>query len=61
MKKLLLVATLIICSSAFAQDDMQAYLDSLEKADAKKDYVLATFKTFKVINAQTTETTKHKT
>ncbi len=59
MKKILLTY-LVICLSSiyiFAQDDLSDIVNSSSDNNAK-EYVSATFKAFKVINAQTNETNK---
>ena len=63
MKKLFTVSALLFSSLAFAQDDMQAYLDSLNAAEAGPDpisYVRSTFKTTRVVNFPSCETTGKK-
>jgi hypothetical protein len=49
----------VLCSGAFAQDDMLSMMEESQPKTHEK--VLATFKGSKVINAQTTETVKART
>lgn len=62
MKKYFTLFALLFSLVSFAQtDDMQAMLDSISKADAAqngaKDYTTATFKTTRVVNFPSIETT----
>lgn len=56
MKKLIVLFSLCITSASFAQQDLLSMVDSLKPKTHEK--VFATFKTTKVINAQSTETVK---
>lgn len=63
MKKYFTLFILLLSLSAVAQDDMQAYLDSLAAAEAgsaPKDYASATFKTTRIVNFPSSETTGKK-
>lgn len=60
MKKYITIFTLLFSITAIAQDDMQAYLDSIAAAEAgsqPKDFTTATFKTTRIVNFPSTETT----
>lgn len=60
MKKYITFFALLFSLSAVAQDDMQAYLDSIAAAEAgaqPKDYTKATFKTTRIVNFPSSETT----
>lgn len=57
IKKITVFAVMIISTSIFAQDDLLDLVkDGSEKEPAKKEY--ATFKTTKIVSAQTIETVK---
>ena len=56
MKKLFFLAFTSLATLSFAQDYLLSMLDSVQKPASNK--VFATFKTTKVINAQSTETVK---
>lgn len=63
MKKYITAFVLLLSCAAYAQDDMQAYLDSLNAAEAgkqPKDYATATFKTTRIVNFPSSETTGKK-
>lgn len=63
MKKYIAVLALLFSVGAYAQDDMQAYLDSINAAEAgnqPKDYTTATFKTTRIVNFPSSETTGKK-
>jgi len=65
MKKYFTLFALLFSLASYAQvDDMQAMLDSISKADAAasgaKDYTTATFKTTRVVNFPSVETTGKK-
>jgi hypothetical protein len=63
MKRYFTLLALSFTFSAFAQDDMQAYLDSLNAAEAGSqpiDYTTATFKTTRIVNFPSSETTGKK-
>ena len=62
-KRFFTLLTLFLSLGAFAQDDMQAYLDSLNAAEAGSapiDYTTATFKTTRIVNFPSSETTGKK-
>jgi hypothetical protein len=63
MKKYITLFALLISLGASAQEDMQAYLDSInaaESANKPKDYVTATYKTTRIVNFPSSETTGKK-
>lgn len=63
MKHFVTFIAILISSALFAQDDMQAYLDSLnaaEAGDAPKEYTRSTFKTTRIVNFPSCETTGKK-
>lgn len=63
MKRYITVLALLLSCAVFAQDDMQAYLDSIAAAEAgsqPKDYTTATFKTTRIVNFPSSETTGKK-
>ncbi len=63
IKKYITLFVLLISLSAVAQDDMQAYLDSIaaaEAGNAPKEYTSATFKTTRIVNFPSSETTGKK-
>lgn len=59
-KKIILLLTTIIASNTFAQDDLLSLVED-DNGDKKHEKVIATFKTSKVINMQSTETVKART
>lgn len=63
MKKYFTLFALLFSLAAVAQDDMQAYLDSIAAAEAAQqapDYTTATFKTTRIVNFPSSETTGKK-
>ncbi|MBL7884307.1 MAG: hypothetical protein JNL69_09570 [Bacteroidia bacterium] len=58
-KTLLIISACFIHTQAFTQDDLLSLAD--DNTAPKNEKVIATFKGFKVINAQSTETVKAKT
>lgn len=55
-----LFVLLLSCALTAQEDDMQRYLDSINAAEAGsqgKDYVIATFKTTRIVNFPSSETT----
>jgi len=61
MNKVLLILLSFISISLSAQDDLLNMLEEEVASEAKPERVIATFKGIKLINAQTTETTKKNT
>jgi hypothetical protein len=59
-KTLVVIITTALAANAFAQDDLLSLADA-EDTGKKHEKVIATFKTSKVINIQSTETVKAKT
>lgn len=60
MKKIVTAIALLCSCALMAQDDMQRYLDSINAAEQQapaKEYVNATFKTTRVVNFPSVETT----
>jgi hypothetical protein len=63
MKRYITLLALLCSVAAYAQDDMQAYLDSLNAAESgkkPKEYTTATFKTTRIVNFPSSETTGKK-
>jgi hypothetical protein len=52
---------LFACPNLYAQDDLMSMLQEEENKNKSSEKVIATFKTTKVVNAQSTETVKGKT
>lgn len=59
-KTLVIFSFIILSFNAFSQEDLLSLLDSIEPSTTH-DKVIATFKTSKIINMQSTETVKAKT